>query len=959
MQSRPDRPLIVKCTFDRWNKRITFASSRNCTYILLRHKVEQCFSLSASTYAITYKDDDGEITDIRNEADLSEAIQYFQAGSDDPPLSSAASILSGRSFGSRKITLRVHITVDYDGPSLSDTSSVISLDEYRGRNGSEFSFSFGTPSVELDDDSVTVSSKDTGAMSRAESSRSAGLRPPDHASQLSGESSFSMVSRGASSTRGRSRSPGLQTARGGEDPFLDDYRQSVESRFPEDPSAVFERLKLEEAIVDDSSSINHDSLAHNRGAEWLRDQNKRTIRATLGMLPEPSEVDTCSLEEQSESLGGDLALQVDNRGKYYYSYTAAGSSSASQTHDDTTYDIDPSIDTASKMEKPRPTSRHLNWLAAQQVIPEEKPSHSHSDPSTIDAIPRELLESLPLSSPEVLTSCSECGVLLDSIRYVCSMCGEKDPIAVSSQTNGKGKDRDPFAEGLLPYPPQAHRHLKPSSQNLSSSSLTYVGSYESLTDPHHRYKPLPSVPSLISTSQIYLDGGIYSQSSNKGYELCSGCIESAGLMHAIEAGGVASGTSPTASSMASSSPEGASEWRRLAPKEKGKLRHAYHEKIWSYEGWKDVEQDAADTITCSACGTVTPVGLGKCFKCASCKKHYLCRGCYSQVHERHPQHAFYVVPDKDPRSLCEPDYFPNTPSDPSDEEFMKHPGVKCAHCLLDIVGARFHCAICDSIDICSNCESAGLPGNLDSADGGHNSSHILIKIPFPLETNEVRTASRRAIHLWTGRDAQHAIHAGSPSKASSVVSGYSRTVVGTSHANESEHDHLCNGCARPIVGVRYQCANCPSKPRSYNLCARCEEKSYRLHDPHHVFFKLPRPVDYPIESQFPLIPKLYKVPAGPPPDATVIFADPKAYLRDVYNSAAVCDNCMSRIRGVWFRCAYCGKDLCDACEPVDVHNDKHVFLVFKSLVDMQAVKIFTDIEHPTRSPPIIPHPVYR
>jgi len=46
----------------------------------------------------------------------------------------------------------------------------------------------------------------------------------------------------------------------------------------------------------------------------------------------------------------------------------------------------------------------------------------------------------------------------------------------------------------------------------------------------------------------------------------------------------------------------------------------------------------------------------------------------------------------------------------------------------DIVGARFHCAICDAVDICSNCESAGLPGNLDSADGGHSSSHIVIKV---------------------------------------------------------------------------------------------------------------------------------------------------------------------------------------------------------------------------------------
>lgn len=47
--------------------------------------------------------------------------------------------------------------------------------------------------------------------------------------------------------------------------------------------------------------------------------------------------------------------------------------------------------------------------------------------------------------------------------------------------------------------------------------------------------------------------------------------------------------------------------------------------------------------------------------------------------------------------------------------------------MLPIVGAIFHCAICDSVDICSNCEAAGLPGNLESADGGHNSTHILIK----------------------------------------------------------------------------------------------------------------------------------------------------------------------------------------------------------------------------------------
>lgn len=50
--------------------------------------------------------------------------------------------------------------------------------------------------------------------------------------------------------------------------------------------------------------------------------------------------------------------------------------------------------------------------------------------------------------------------------------------------------------------------------------------------------------------------------------------------------------------------------------------------------------------------------------------------------------------------------------------------------MLDIVGARFHCAICMSVDICSNCEGAGLPGNLDDDDGGHSSSHIMIKVLY-------------------------------------------------------------------------------------------------------------------------------------------------------------------------------------------------------------------------------------
>ena len=51
-------------------------------------------------------------------------------------------------------------------------------------------------------------------------------------------------------------------------------------------------------------------------------------------------------------------------------------------------------------------------------------------------------------------------------------------------------------------------------------------------------------------------------------------------------------------------------------------------------------------------------------------------------------------------------------------------------CHQDIVGALFHCVDCEpvNIDICSNCENAGLPGNLDASDGGHHSKHRMLKV---------------------------------------------------------------------------------------------------------------------------------------------------------------------------------------------------------------------------------------
>lgn len=946
MHSRPDRPLLVKCAFDGWNKRISFASARNCSYDLLRERIEQCFSLSATPYVISYRDDDGEVTDITAESDLTEAIQYFQAGSDDPPLSSAASILSGRSFGSKRITLRVHITVDYDGPSLSDTSSLASLDEYKSRNESSSELNWvGASGVggvgEFEDDTVTVSSRDNSGRLGNGTTHGAEDAPVGHARPAELDSlSFSIPEEGRD-----------------EGPFSDYYvvpDPNSMSDVVDTPRVKEVRTQAEDIsdrLPSRARSPFRDALnlsVQDRGAAWLRDQNARTIRAMLGTSPEPSDVDSRSISLSPSdgqfpegSMGGDLALQRDRRGRYYYSYTGGGSATHDSGYEDGFSCKDghePSAGSSSG--QVRPTSMQLCWLASQQQPPDEQSIGGFTSEcqsfNTAD-IPPELLPFVTptLPPPGSLTTCSECGVLLDAIRYVCAMCGEKEPASCSSGSSTSGKYRERDMHPVYTYPPTAH--LTPPQASSSPSLLdaqTLVGSMYTRGEHH---KPLPPLPETT------------------GYELCSGCIESAGIYHALQE----STQRMDDLRLRRSSPEDAlSLWRRSAPRQKGQMRHAYFEKVWGPRGWEDVEQEDMQSSKCSTCNSTI---VNKRFKCASCKKFNLCRACYNQVHDIHPAHSFLIVLGKptQPRPEIDVTYVVNGNSG---EPSMKHPGVKCAHCLQDIVGARFHCAICDSLDICSNCEAVGLPGNLDPSDGGHISSHIMIKIPYPLESNEVRTASRHAIHLWTGRDAAQVLTA-PRSKPSSVYSSYAQTVVGSRMQLNLQDDvpedhHInCNGCNETIFGIRYQCATCPSLPTPYSLCTTCEERSYLLHDPMHSFFKLPRPVRRPLESSGGFLLKLYKVPAGPL-GGTEPNADPKEYLSFLVHSAALCDRCMERIRGPWYRCAYCAKDLCGDCEAVDTHDVTHVFVVFKAPVDMPRFRKFANVENPSASPPLIPFPVY-
>lgn len=510
--------------------------------------------------------------------------------------------MSGRSFGPRKITLRVDITVDYDGPSLSDTSSLASLDDFRLRNGSQQSFSLSTTPVDIDDDSVTVSSRDLVSSGTRNGwtvvSSQHSLSKPRSPQSVQTSSGGGVEERSSVPTNRSVHKQELEA------PPSEDYDVvSASERYPSDPALVFERLRLSETLTDDNSIMEVDGLAASeRGAAWLRDQNERAIRSKLGALPEPSDSDVFSLSP-ADPLGGDLALERDPRGKYYYTYT---SGSASQAYG-SIYDegqqsyAEGDVEAPNILGPPRPTSMQLNWLASQRVQTETFPKNSDIH-DTLNKLPHiideEPFQFSPCPAPpeDIVTDCSNCGVILDAIRYVCSTCGPKSPLKTSSPSKGKDGRDSPLT--AYSYPPGGHAFF--SSPNFSTSQTIVAGS--SSSSDNLQNKPLPTLPSSLSSLPSSLQSifrcperhvePILPSPPNRtnGYELCAMCLETVGVHHAIEAGLAAPGSSPVSSNISPASrgnPELASQWRRSAPK-KGQMRHAYKEKVWAPHGWEDV-----------------------------------------------------------------------------------------------------------------------------------------------------------------------------------------------------------------------------------------------------------------------------------------------------------------------------------------------------------------------------------
>lgn len=129
----------------------------------------------------------------------------------------------------------------------------------------------------------------------------------------------------------------------------------------------------------------------------------------------------------------------------------------------------------------------------------------------------------------------------------------------------------------------------------------------------------------------------------------------------------------------------------------------------------------------------------------------------------------------------------------------------------------------------------------------HTADHIMLKIPLPLATQQVQRISHRAREQWTHQDSNHVASVPpiervdetsreprrietphplrSPSPTNETVYGGPGQRVEVSNAarrstarqNSLDHAVPCDACQSRVMGVRYQCANCPSDPVGYNL----------------------------------------------------------------------------------------------------------------------------------------------
>lgn len=197
--------------------------------------------------------------------------------------------------------------------------------------------------------------------------------------------------------------------------------------------------------------------------------------------------------------------------------------------------------------------------------------------------------------PMLAPDCSACGLRLEYMRYVCVSCGEGDMWSQSAPDNrlrlaarvpppsipsdSDGSDSTAWGPAPVPGAPgdSSACLLQPRSRTASmsttSSSLSIAVTNGSASSPTAASPRLPD-----GADEIGFDERQYTR---RGYELCPGCIETHGIVHAKAA---AKGKSRD----------------RHGRRVRG-FRHTFREKIWGNGKWVDVEY--AEDSECTICRT--------------------------------------------------------------------------------------------------------------------------------------------------------------------------------------------------------------------------------------------------------------------------------------------------------------------------------------------------------------------
>lgn len=458
-----------------------------------------------------------------------------------------------------------------------------------------------------------------------------------------------------------------------EEVYADEDFEDVDGKILDDPSPPSRSTPIPR-VPGPSSTLSGSEL----GARWLREQEERVSRKLGPRSSNGGGASGSTSSHRTDSIAGsfgdsddeisiyedgrgDLELMQDAKGKWYYSYQTSEASGSTAGG------------------------------ASSPPITEPVPQHQQ-EADFVDE---------PAGPPALAPDCSACGIRLEVLRYACTICGESHMWLEGQEgkarpdVGGVGSTGSSSSTGAEWRPPHGGSEEVDDEdrlvQELGDALATSVTSGDTPTPP--------ASPTRTSQDLHHQQQQQSSPPRRHGYELCPGCIEVQGIAHA----------------KAMSREDAVTQQRRLAG-----TRHTFRELIWGGKGWTEIEYH--DDCNCSICNVKL---FQNRFKCVSCNNFNLCRSCHQNAQEIHPAHCFLAIPDQSQKIRPPSTTVPQQAAAAAIPVMAKHPGVFCHNCLQDIVGPRFHCAVCPSWDLCIQCEgvTAAVTGT-----GSHTADHIMMKV---------------------------------------------------------------------------------------------------------------------------------------------------------------------------------------------------------------------------------------